>query len=142
MCEVTDEEAHFRSIVEVLGRRHRISGLAPESGTFELHDADRTVRVVLPPDLLAEYFTQLGERDIPDLPRSPREEQDRVRARHIIRSIEEIFESDIQLSLVAIQLDRSADGGISLVDRRGAARRSFPAANGEGGYWSSDRPGT
>jgi hypothetical protein len=139
---MTDGETFFSGIGEILGRRHRISGLDPKSGTFELHDEDRTVRVTLELDLLAECFSQLDEHDIPGLSRSPQNAQDRVRAKRIAMWIEEIFESDIPLSLLEIRLGRSADGRISLVDRRGPARRSFPPANTEDGYWSADRPGT
>ncbi|GHE69916.1 hypothetical protein [Streptomyces capitiformicae] len=139
---MTDGETFFSSIGEILGRRHRISGLNSKSGTFELHDADRTVRVTLELDLLAEYFNQLDEHDIPGLSHSPQDAQDRVRVKRIAMWIEEIFESDISLSLLEIRLGRSADGRICLVDRRGPARRSFPPANTNGGYWSADRPGT
>jgi hypothetical protein len=139
---MTDGEALFGGIGEILERRHRISGLDPKSGTFEMRDEDRTVRVTLESDLLAEYFRQLDEHDIPDLSHSPRDAQDRVRAKHIAMWIEEIFESDIYLSLLEIRLDRSADGRISLVDRRGSARRPFPLTNTEGGHWSPNRPGT
>ena len=139
---MTDGEALFSGIGEMLGRRHRISGLDPKSGTFELHDDDRTVRVTLELDLLAEYFKQLDEDDIPDLSYSPQDAQARVRAKHITMCIEEIFESDIYLSLLEIRLGRSADGRISLVDRRGSARRSFPLTYTESGSWSPNRPGT
>jgi hypothetical protein len=139
---MTDGEALFRGIGEIIGRRQRLSALDPESGTFELHDGDRAVRVTLALDLLAEYFGQLDERHIPGLSHSPPEEQDLVRTETIVMWIEEIFESDISLSLAEIRLERSADGQISLVDRRGTARRSYPLANTESGSWSSDRPGT
>jgi hypothetical protein len=139
---VTDAQAFFSAIGEMLGRRHRISGLDPKSGIFDLHDDDRTVRVTLKLDLLAEYFNQLDEHDIPDLSYSPQDARDRVRAKHIAMSIEEIFESDIYLSLLEIRLGRSADGRISLVDRRGSARRSPPPPHTESGYWSPNRPGT
>ncbi|HEX6355229.1 hypothetical protein [Actinophytocola sp.] len=136
---MTDREVLFSGIGEIIGRRHRLSGLDPKSGTFELHDEDRTVRVTLELDLLGEYFNQLNEHDIPG---SPQDARDRVRAKHIAMRIEEIFESDIYLSLLEIRLDRSADGRVSLVDRRGSARRSFPPTTTESGYWSPDRPGT
>jgi hypothetical protein len=138
---MNDEEAFFSDIGEILGRRHRVSGLDPKSGTFEMHDEDRTVRVTLELDLLAEYFNRLDEHDIPDLSHSPQDAQDRVRVKHIAMWIEEIFESDIYLSLLEIRLGRSADGAISLVDRRGPARRSSPLTNTESGYWSPHRPG-
>ena len=139
---MTDGEAFFSCIGEILGRRHRISGLDPQSGTFELHDDDRTVRVTLQLDLLAEYCKQLDEHAIPDLSYAPQDAQDRVRAKHITRWIEEIFEADISLSLLEMRLGRSADGRLALVDRRGAARRSFPLPDTERGYWSPNRPGT
>lgn len=139
---MADGEAFFSGIGEILGRRHRISGLDSKSGTFDLHDDDRTVRVTLELNLLAEYFNQLDEHDIPDLSHSPQDAQDRVRAKRIAMWIEEIFESDIYWSLLEIRLGRSADGRISLVDRRGSARRSFPLTNAESGYWSPNRPGT
>lgn len=139
---MTGAAAFFSEIGEILGRRHRVSDLDPESGTFELHDEDRTVRVALDLDLLAEYFHRLDEHDIPDLFHSPQDAQDRARARRIAMWIAEIFESDIYSSLIEIRLGRSADGRISLVDRRGSARRSFPLTNTEGGYWSPSRPGT
>ncbi|WP_461124844.1 hypothetical protein [Saccharothrix stipae] len=110
----------------------------PASGTFELHDEGRAVRVALAPDLLAEYFDQLDEHDIPGLSRSPQDEQDEVRVRRIALWVEEMFEADIRLSLVEIRLGRSAGGRISLVDRRGPVRRSIPTGSG---HWSPDRPG-
>jgi hypothetical protein len=142
MNDMTDGEVFFNGIGEILGRRHRISSLDSKSGTLDLHDADRTVRVTLKLDLLAEYFKQLDEHDIPDLSYSPQDAQDRVRVKHIAMWIEEIFESDIYLSLLEIWLDRSADGQISLVDRRGSARRSPPLTDTESGYWSPNQPGT
>ena len=114
----------------------------PRSGSFELHDDDRAVRVVLEPDLLAAYVEQLDDRDIPGLSASPRDVQDRIRAKHIAMWIEEIFESDIRSSLLEIRLTRAADGRISLTDRRGAPQRSLPTAQAETGYWSPDRPET
>jgi hypothetical protein len=135
---MTDGAAILHGIGEILGRRHRMSVPDPGSGAFELHDEGRTVRVALAPDLLAEFFDRLGERDIPGLSRSPRDEQDEVRVRRIALWIEEMFEADIYLSLVEIRLDRSAGGRISLVDRRGPERRSIPT---ESGHWSPDRPG-
>ncbi|MTE17830.1 hypothetical protein F0L17_01510 [Streptomyces sp. TRM43335] len=139
---MTDGETFFSAIGEILGRRHRISGLDPKSGAFELRDEDRTVRVTLDPDLLAECCNRLDEHDVPGLSRSPRDAQDRVRAKRVALWVEEIFESDISWSLLEIRLDRSADGRISLVDRRGPARRPFPTAGPEDGHWSAERPGT
>lgn len=133
---MADGEAIFRGIGEILGRRYRISDLDPGSGALRLHDEDHSVRVVLEPDLLAEYFDQLDEHNIPDLAHSPHNTHDQVRTRYVVRSIEEFFESDLELSLLEIRLDRSADGRISLTDRRGAAQRPFPSHT-EGGYWSS-----
>jgi hypothetical protein len=138
---MTHGEKLFSGIGEILGRRHRVSGLDLKSGTFELHDDDRTVRVTLEFGLLAEYFNQLDEHAIPDLSYSPRDAQDRVRLKHIAMGIEEIFESDIYLSLLEIRLGQAPDGRISLVDRRGSARRSPPPTYTEGGYWSPNRPG-
>jgi hypothetical protein len=139
---MTDEEALFGAIVKVLKRRNQVSVLNPESGTFDLRDEDRTVRVTLELNLLAEFFDGLDEDQIPGLSYSPLDEQDRVRVKRIAMWIDEIFGSDIFLSLLEIRLSRSADGRISLVDRRGVARRSLPSASTEGGYWSPDRPGT
>ncbi|MFD0203465.1 MULTISPECIES: hypothetical protein [Saccharothrix] len=139
---MTGGEPFFSGIGEIVGRRHRISGLDPRSGTFELHDDDRKVRVELDSNLLAEYVTQLDERDIPGLSHSPRDAQDEVRIKRIAMWIEEMFEADIFGSLLEIRLDRSADGRVALVDRRGPARRSLPLANTEGGHWSPDRPGS
>lgn len=140
--DMTDGEVFFNGICEILGRRYRISSLDPKSGTFDLHDADRTVRVTLKLDLLAEYFKQLDEHNIPDISYSPHDAQDRVRVKHIAMWIEEIFESDIYLSLLEIWLGRSVDGQFSLVDRRGSTRRSTPLTDTESGYWSPNRPGT
>lgn len=137
---MTDGPAAFSSVFEILKRRHRISNADPGSGTFELQDDDRTVRVVLEPGLLAAYFEQLDERDIPDLSAVPQDAQDRIRAKYIVIWIEEIFESDIDSSLLEIRLTRAADGRISLTDRRGAPRSSFPPAFTETGHWSPDRP--
>lgn len=139
---MTDGEALFSGIGEIVGRRHRISGLDPEAGTFALHGEDRTVRVELGADLLAEYVAQLDEDDIPGLSQSPQGEWDGIRIKRIALWIEEIFEADIYSSLLEIRLARSADGRISLVDRRGPARKSLPLAGTESGYWSPDRPGT
>lgn len=139
---MSEGEALVRGISQILGRGCRISGLDPRSGTFELHNADQTVPVTLALDLLAEYFHQLDEHDLPDLSHAPQDAQDHIRAKHIALQIEEIFESDISLSLLDIRLGRSADGRIRLVDRRGTARRSLPPASTENGYWSPDRPDT
>ncbi|GGT09589.1 hypothetical protein GCM10010156_77850 [Planobispora rosea] len=133
-------EPLFSGISEIIGRRHRISDLDPGSGTFEIQDDDRAVRVVLEPDLLAAYSEQLDEHDIPGLSASPRDAQDRIRVKHITMCIEEIFESDIHSSLLEIRLARAADGRISLSDRRGAPRRSPISTHTETGYWSPDRP--
>jgi hypothetical protein len=135
---MTDGKALFNGIGEILERRHRVSGIDRESGTLHLHDDDRTVRVTLALDLLAEYSEQLDEHDIPELSTSPQDAQDRIRARRITMSIEEIFESDIHSSLLEIRLARSADGRISLIDRRGSAGRSIPSASADSGYWSPD----
>lgn len=135
-------EEILSSIGDALARRHRIWSLDVEAGTFELADEDRTVRVILDLDLLEEYFNQLDERNIPDLFQSAPELQDGVRKKHIAMWIEEIFDSDIYWSLLEIRLGRSANGQITLVDRRGSARRPRPLTDRESGYWSPNRPGT
>ena len=132
-------QAFLRAVGDILGRRHRMSDLDAGAGTFELHDDERSVRVTLPPALLPEYVAGLGEHAIPDLALAPQDARDHVRARYVTRWIEEMFESDISLSLLEIRLDRTADGGIALIDHRGPARRPFPSA-GDDGYWSPDRP--
>lgn len=137
---MTSGEALFSQIREHLERRQRVSAVNATSGTLELQDDDRTVRVTLDQNLLEGYFQQLDEHDIPDLSCSAHDAHDRVRARHITMRIEEIFESDVSLSLLEIWLHRSPNGRISLVDRRGFARRSFPVNDTEGAYWSPDRP--
>jgi hypothetical protein len=139
---VAEIDVVFSAVLEHIGRWHRISDVDPGLGTFALHDDDRTVRVVLEPDLLAACFEQLDDRDIPGLSTSPQDAQDRIRAKRIAMWIGEIFESDIHWSLLEIRLTRAADGRISVTDRRGAPRRSLPTAQAETGYWSPDRPET
>ncbi|MCK9897938.1 hypothetical protein [Frankia sp. AgB32] len=140
---MADKRELFDAVVEILRRRYQISGLDSTAGTFDLRDEDRAVRVTLELNLLKEYFNWLDEENaILGLAEAQGDERDRVRLQYIIMQIQEYFDSDIFLSLVEIRLDRSADGRVSLVRRRGPERRSFPSAGAEGGYWSSDRPGT
>jgi hypothetical protein len=139
---MTDEEALFKGVHQILERRHRVSDVDHGSGTIHLHDDDRTVRVHLAPDLLAEYFEQLDEHAMPELAQLPKDAQNRLRTRRVTMYIEELFESDLRSSLLEIRLIRSADGRISLVDRRGPARRSVPWPSAETGHWSPDRPST
>ncbi len=138
---MTDGNVLFNGIGDIIGRRHQISGLDPRSGSFALHDAHRTVQVVIDVTLLGEYFEQLDENDVPNLAQSPEGERDRVRAKYVTMQIEEIFESDISRSLLEIRLVRSADGRPALVDRRGPAQRPFPPRSAGGAHWSSDRAG-
>ena len=137
---MTSGEALFSEICAHLKRRQRIRAVDPTSGTLELHDDNRTVRLTLDPSLLEEYAQQLDKHDIPNLSYSADDAHDRVRAKHVTMWIEEIFESDVHLSLLEIRLLRSPDGRISLVDQRGSARRSFPVSEAESSYWSPDRP--
>ncbi|WP_055748637.1 hypothetical protein [Frankia sp. AvcI1] len=140
---MADKQELFDAVVEILRRRYPISGLDSTAGTFDLRDEDRAVRVTLELNLLKEYFSRLDEENsVLGLAEAQGDERDRVRLQYIIMLIQEYFESDTFLSLVEIRLDRSADGRVSLVRRRGAERRSFSLADMEGGFWWSDRPGT
>ncbi len=140
---MADKQELFDAVVEILRRRYQISGLDSTAGTFDLRDEDRAVRVTLELNLLKEYFSWLDEENaVLGLAEAQGDERDRVRLQYIIMLIQEYFESDTFLSLVEIRLDRSADGHVSLVRRRGPERRSFPLADMEGGFWWSDRPGT
>ncbi|CAJ59237.1 MULTISPECIES: hypothetical protein [Frankia] len=140
---MADKQELFDAVVEILRRRYQISGLDSTAGTFDLRDEDRAVRVTLEPNLLKEYFSRLDEENsVLGLAEAQGDERDRVRLQYIIMLIQEYFESDTFLSLVEIRLDRSADGRVSLVRRRGTERRSFSLADMEGGFWWSDRPGT
>lgn len=110
-------QAFIGDIVAILNRRHHITGLDRETGTFDLREDDRTVRVTLPPGLLDEYVGRLDEKAIPDLRHAEPETQDRLRVRHIVVWIEELFEADLTQSLREIRLTRTPDGRLSLVDR-------------------------
>jgi hypothetical protein len=137
-----DGEALLGAIVEILKRRNRVSGPDSETGTFMLMDDDRTVRVTLQSDFLAEYFRQLDVQDILGVSASPEDAQGEAKIKYIAMVIEEIFYSDIQSSLSGIQLGRSGDGTIALVAHDGPARAPFPPSGVEAGYWSAHRPGT
>ncbi|SNQ51338.1 conserved hypothetical protein [Frankia canadensis] len=140
---MADKQELFDAVVEILRRGYQISDLDSTAGTFDLRDEDRAVRVTLELNLLKEYFNWLDEENaVLGLAEAQGDERDRVRLQYIIMQIQEYFDSDVFLSLVEIRLDRSADGRVSLVRRRGPERRSFLSADAEGGYWSSDRPGT
>ncbi|GAB2699094.1 hypothetical protein [Thalassiella azotivora] len=139
---MTEAQALFDGLVAILGRHHRVSGVDPAAGTLELHEDERTVRLTLPPDRLAELYAQLDEHDVPDLAHATPDARDGVLTRRVAVWVEEIVESDLSRSLLEVRLERSADGRISIEDRRGPPRRRVPPASGDGGYWTASRPGT
>ncbi len=134
-------ETSLAEITRVLARRYRVADLNPGSGRLRLSDSTRTVWLDVPPALLDEYLAQLTDDTVSGLSGASAEEQDRLLVKHVVMRVEEIFESDLDLSLQEIRLARRADGRPSLGGHRGVARRPVPAPTVEGGHWSSDRSG-
>jgi hypothetical protein len=132
----------INGIVDFLRRRHHVTDFDITSGSLQLNDGDRAVRVELPSKLLDEYAAQLTDDSIPGLSESPADLQDRIRAKHIALWIEELFESDLDKSLLQIHLSRNPDGSLFVDGRRGPDTRRVPPPFAEGGYWSSDPSGT
>lgn len=134
-----NKEVLFESITDILRRRHKIAISSSGLGAFDLYDEGRTIRITLSPALLTDYFNQLEGHDIPGLHRLPKDEQDQARIDSIVMWVEEIFESDINLSLTEIRLEKSVNGRVSLVDQRGPSKRPLPFSGEKIGYWSSSK---